>query len=202
MLFHYHYWTPYLEETEKFYKKQGFKVHQRLGKYKGEFQSFNPPLDWDDFRSKVILFRIIEMKKGLVNITFGMGKRVKFDHIGFLLSKEEHDQVCLNAQALNWGVKITERRTFITTPYGFLIELQTHTDVIELEDRTFIKRLKILTKKKGLENDLEKLFGTPIESVASMGGEKVTIREAVIEGLPDRKTTDPNEVTLLNEVGI
>ncbi|MDQ1145960.1 hypothetical protein QE429_002787 [Bacillus sp. SORGH_AS 510] len=75
MLFHYHFWTPNLEEMENFYLNQGFRVSQRLGKYKGEFQSFNPPLSWDEFREQGVLFRIIEMKKGNVNISFGFGKR-------------------------------------------------------------------------------------------------------------------------------
>ncbi|MCP3740299.1 hypothetical protein [Rossellomorea sp. BNER] len=202
MLFHYHYWTPYLEETEKFYEKQGFKVYQRIGKYQGEFHSFDPPLDWNDFRNKEILFRIIEMKKGLVNITFGMGKRVKFDHIGFLVSKGEHDQVCKKAEALNWEVKINERRTFITTPYGFLVELQTHKDVVDLKRLASIKRLKIMTKRKGLEDDLITLFGTPLGSIASSVGEKMGLEEVVIEGLFDSKAIDPNGVTLLKEEGI
>lgn len=52
LLFHYHFWTPYVEETEKFYIENGFRVSLRTGKYKGDFQTFNPPLMWDDFREK------------------------------------------------------------------------------------------------------------------------------------------------------
>ncbi|MDL5376130.1 hypothetical protein ACNOIU_08090 [Exiguobacterium mexicanum] len=63
MLFHYHMWTPFVEETERFYKQLGFQVTQRIGKHDGDFTAFNPPLDWDDFRHQHILFRIIEMKK-------------------------------------------------------------------------------------------------------------------------------------------
>ncbi len=37
MLFHYHYWTPYLEHMENHYLKLGFRVHQRIGKLDGEF---------------------------------------------------------------------------------------------------------------------------------------------------------------------
>ncbi|GGB69819.1 hypothetical protein GCM10007199_40060 [Fictibacillus barbaricus] len=50
MLFHYHFWTPFVEETEKFYENNGFRISQRIGKYQGDFQMFNPPLKWDDFR--------------------------------------------------------------------------------------------------------------------------------------------------------
>jgi len=38
MLFHYHFWTPYVEETEKFYEDNGFRISQRIGKYQGDFQ--------------------------------------------------------------------------------------------------------------------------------------------------------------------
>lgn len=33
MLFHYHHWTPYIEQTEAFYVRLGFRVSQRIGKY-------------------------------------------------------------------------------------------------------------------------------------------------------------------------
>lgn len=43
MLFHYHFWTPYVEETEKFYVDNGFRISQRIGRYQGEFQNFTHP---------------------------------------------------------------------------------------------------------------------------------------------------------------
>lgn len=64
MLFHYHFWTLYVEETEKFYVKNSFRVSLRMGKDEGEFHTFNPPLTWDDFRHQAIQFRIIELGKG------------------------------------------------------------------------------------------------------------------------------------------
>ncbi|PTY82912.1 hypothetical protein B5V90_18615, partial [Heyndrickxia sporothermodurans] len=79
MLFHYHFWTPYVEETEKFYEDNGFRISQRIGRYQGEFQEFNPPLKWEDLREKNILFRLIEARKGTINITSGYGKRIMFD---------------------------------------------------------------------------------------------------------------------------
>lgn len=88
LLFHYHFWTPHLEETEKFYVENGFRTSLRTGKYQGEYQTFNPPLEWDDFRNKPITFRIIEVRRGAMNITFGFGKKVMFDHIGFLVTKK------------------------------------------------------------------------------------------------------------------
>ena len=104
MLFHYHFWTPYVEETEKFYLENGFRISQRIGRYNGDFQAFNPPLTWDDFREKKILFRIIEARKGAVNITFGFGKKIIFDHIGFLVSEEEQGEICEKAANISWEV--------------------------------------------------------------------------------------------------
>lgn len=198
MLFHYHFWTPYVEETEKFYKGIGFKVSLRTGKYGGNFQTLNPPLTWNDFREKNILFRIIEMRKGTINITFGYGKKIMFDHIGFLVSTEEHNQICDNARKMNWEVKIGERRTFISTPYEFKIELQTNADVIDtMTDNVKIKELQMVTKIKGLENDLSLLFSKPIDNISSVVGDKVTIREAEIKGFLS-SNVDPNGVRIIN----
>ncbi|MBY6036916.1 hypothetical protein KUV80_09635 [Fictibacillus nanhaiensis] len=198
MLFHYHFWTPYVEETEKFYKDHGFRVSLRIGKCEGEFQPFNPPLTWDDFREKNILFRIIEVRKGKVNITFGYGKKPMFDHIGLLVSIEEHNKICDNAKKMKWEVKVAERRTFITTPYKFRIELQTHSDVIDTTtDITEIEELKMVTKIKGLEDDLSILFSQPVKTISSEVGDEVTIKEAVIRGLSPIKV-DPNGVRIVS----
>jgi hypothetical protein len=199
MLFHYHFWTPYLEETEKFYKDNGFRVSQRLGKYEGDFQTFNPPLSWNDFRDKNILFRIIETRKGAVNITFGYGKKIMFDHIGFFVSLGEHNKICENAITKKWLVNKGEKRTFITTPYGFRIELQINADVMDAAtDIAEIKELTIVTKVRGLENDLSILFGKPVINLSSVAGEKVTIKQGIIKGMLSTDMVDPNGVRILN----
>lgn len=201
MLFHYHFWTPYVEETERFYEENGFRVSLRMGKYKGNFQMFNPPLTWNDLRTKHILFRIVEMRKGAVNITFGYGKKIKFDHIGFLVSKTEHNELCDNAKKMNWQVNIGERRTFITTSYDFKIELQTNTDLIDsMADHVKINKLKIATKTKGLEDDLSILFRQPVHNINSVVGDEVTIKEAVIKGFLSSNISDPNGVRIFDHV--
>ncbi|MDX5486552.1 hypothetical protein [Bacillus pumilus] len=45
----------------------GFEVKARFTKD----GSFHPPLIWDDFREEQPTFRIVEMRKGQINITFG-----------------------------------------------------------------------------------------------------------------------------------
>nr|WP_312886297.1 hypothetical protein [Bacillus sp. NTK034] len=188
-----------MEETEKFYVNNGFRIYQRIGKYQGDFQKFDPPLVWDDFRKKNILFRIIEARKGSINITFGYGKKIIFDHIGFLVSEMEQELICLNADNMNWTVDRGERRTFITTPYSFRIELQTKKDIVDsMTDNIKIEELRLETKKKGLEDDLSVLFGKPVSSIKSVIGGTVTIREADLKGFSTKPLVDPNGVRILN----
>ncbi|WP_251551095.1 hypothetical protein [Neobacillus muris] len=198
MLFHYHFWTPFVEETEKFYVDHGFRISQRIGKYQGDFQTFNPPLKWDDFREKKILFRIIEARKGAINITFGYGKRISFDHIGFLVSKTEQSEICENAAKMNWVVDQGERRTFIATPYHFRIELQTNKDAVDsLTAPINIQELLLTTKSTGLEKDLSLLFGHPVHTIKSVVGDVVTIKEAVFNDSFAEDLVDPNGVRIL-----
>lgn len=201
MLFHYHFWTPYVQETEKFYVDNGFRTFQRVGKYDGDFQTFNPPLTWNDFREKNILFRIVEVRKGNINITFGYGKKIMFDHIGFLVSEKEQNEICETAERMNWVVNSGERRTFINTPYKFRIELQTNTDVIDsTTDNIIIKALKLETKQTGLENDLSILFSKSVNNIISEVGNEVTIKEAVMNGPLSSNIVDPNGVRIINSI--
>ncbi|GGD14660.1 hypothetical protein [Pontibacillus salipaludis] len=142
-LFHYHWWTPQLEEMENFYKELGFATTLRVGNYQGEMQSFNPPLEWDDFRDREVTFRIIEMVKGQTNITFGYGKRNRFDHVGILVDEEEYREIIHNAENLNLNINEGERRTFISTPWKFRIELQTRREVVEEEETTIIHTMEL-----------------------------------------------------------
>ena len=101
----------------------------------------------------------IVIEKGNVNITFGYGKKIMFDHIGFLVSEKEQNMICENAERMNWEVNRGERRTFITTPYKFRIELQTNTDVIDsMTSNIKIKELKLDIKKKLLRLIEKKLI--------------------------------------------
>lgn len=132
-----------LEEMENFYKKLGFVTTLRVGNDKGEMQSFNPPLEWDDFRDREVTFRIIEMVKGQTNITFGYGKRNRFDHIGILVNEAEYRDIVHNAENLNLKVDEGERRTFISTPWKIRIELQRRREVVEEEETTIIHTMEM-----------------------------------------------------------
>ncbi|MEN1936329.1 hypothetical protein AAIE21_12155 [Paenibacillus sp. 102] len=197
MLFHYHFWTPHLEEMENFYQNCGFRISTRIGKYNGEFQQFDPPLTWDDFRDKQILFRIIEARKGKINITFGYGKKITFDHIGFLVSKGECKTICKQAEKLQWKVNSGERRTFIFTPYGFRIELQTNFDAIDdSESVEELQKIVMTTKQTGLEQDLSFLFQKEIKSIETIRDNKTILKHVYLNSFYQRKQTDPNGVEI------
>lgn len=201
MLFHYHFWTPYVEETERFYIENGFRVSLRAGNVQGKIQRFDPPLTWDDFREREIKFRIIEVRKGAVNITFGYGKKVMFDHIGFLVKQEEHDVICQKAAGLKWKTSVGERRTFIGTPYGFRIELQAHSGAIDqTDDFTHIEAIELTVKKEGLKEDLASLFNEFPAQIRTDLGNRVTLTKALIKGVPSSYKIDPNGVQLIGSV--
>jgi hypothetical protein len=142
-LFHYHYWTDKVKAMEHFYQQLGYQTVLRVGNLDGEMQTFNPPLTWDDFKEKEIAFRIIEMVKGQTNVTFGQGKRDRFDHIGVLVNEEEYSGIVGRAAELGWAVNEGERRTFISTPWKCRIELQRRSDVVAEEQHTVIRQMKI-----------------------------------------------------------
>lgn len=200
MLFHYHFWTPNLEETEKFYIENGFRISLRLGKYQGDYQTFNPPLEWNDFREKDITFRIIEARKGAINITFGFGNRVMFDHIGFLANPKEPDVICNEARKISWKVRTNNRRTFISTPYGFRIELQSNMDAIDgTTDIARIEELELFVNNKEFEKDFSQLFNKKADNIHTVIGKTSTINKAVMSGILISNKIDPNGVSVIKK---
>ncbi len=133
-LFHYHYWTDQVEQTEHFYAANGFHVTGRFAKGEEGMITYHPPLTWDDFRADHPSFRIIETVKGKINVTFGAGKKPMFDHIGFLVTGDEHEALCKSAKENGWKVSVGDRRTFIGTPLGLRIELQKDSGKVHDED--------------------------------------------------------------------
>ena len=197
MLFHFHVWTPHVEETEKFYASLGFQVTQRIGKKDREFKSFDPPLNWDDFRDQSIQFRIIEMKRGATNITFGYGKKVMFDHIGFLVSKEEKVNVLERAAQMGLMVQSNERRTFIHTPYGFRIELQEHLDAVESRTENRILQFGMETKRNGLEEVLRQLFGRPVSEIIVSESNHTMLTHVNLVSDRALRVNDPNGIQVI-----
>lgn len=193
-LFHYHHWTDRVEETENFYVRQGFSVKGRFGKEK----TYHPPLGWDDFRRENPQLRIIEMRKGEVNVTFGQGKKPMFDHIGYLVSKQEHDEICSRARKLGWNVNSNNRRTFVGTPFRLRIELQQREAIVGGKNDT-IQSMDISVKTTSGIEKLPKLFGEPLRELHFNQGEQIELNRVVIKGIENRTVTDPQGVHLVFE---
>lgn len=194
-IFHYHHWTNYVEETEKFYIQNGFHVTGRFAKGKNGIITYHPPLNWEDFRKENPQFRIIEMRKGKVNVTFGGGKMPMFDHIGYLVTKKEHDEICRCASHLGWNVNKGDRRTFIGTPSRFRIELQQHNDVIE-DGKEQIISMDISVKDLNDVQGFAKLLGENISELHFTSGEVPTLKKVTISGEENCSIIDPNGVTI------
>ncbi|WP_347319579.1 hypothetical protein [Rossellomorea sp. RS05] len=158
-LFHYHWWTDKIEEMEQWYTHAGFQTKLRIGRHRGEMEEFNPPLTWEEFRNEGIRFRIIEMVKGQVNVTFGQGKRDQFDHIGFLVSDEEYDRVIGQAVRVGWEIRKGERRTFLATPWRFRVELQRRSDAVEQDTLPSVHKMTIEINDFTNLSDLAEVLG-------------------------------------------
>ncbi|MFL0451625.1 hypothetical protein [Bacillus altitudinis] len=193
-LFHYHYWTPFVEETEKAYTSLGFEVKERFAKE----GSFPPPQTWDDFREKKPSFRIIEMRKGQINITFGYSKKVLFDHIGFLVTDDEYDQLLVQAQKRNWAIQTGERRTFLSTPMRLRLELQRRTDVIETGEEA-IAEMTIAVPDLTHTPAVDQLLDGLTQPIHWKKGERLSLLEVKMIDSHGMNTTDPNGVHILKQ---
>lgn len=98
-----------------------------------------------------------------MNITFGQGKRDRFDHIGFLVDDREHDEVLKNAALLGWRVDEGERRTFISNPWRFRVELQRRKGAVRSEAYPSLARLKLNIDRPGRLSALAELLGAKAE---------------------------------------
>ncbi|WP_281237365.1 hypothetical protein P5654_013415 [Bacillus safensis] len=193
-LFHYHYWTPFVEETEQAYRSLGFEVKGRFTKD----GSFHPPLTWEDFREEQPTFRIIEMRKGQINITFGCSKKVLFDHIGFLVSDEEYDQLLAQAKELNWPIQAGERRTFLSTPLRLRLELQRRTDVIETGTDA-LHAMTIAVPDLSQTPKVDQLLSPLHQPIHWQKGEQLSLLNVVMTDDDGVDTTDPNGVHIVNQ---
>ncbi|MGO0060597.1 hypothetical protein ACTID9_11410 [Brevibacillus fluminis] len=197
-LFHYHHWTPAVEETENFYRDRGFHVTLRTGKANGAFQRFDPPLAWADFREQGVMFRIIEMVRGQINVTFGFGKKNRFDHIGFLVTEGARAAICARAEAWGWEVERGERRTFVYTPYRFKVELQTRPDAVDAADGTEIAQMVMGHKEVDVPDRLRQLLDDPLEQLSFVTSGQTGIIEVMLSGAEAVSGVDPCGVRLVD----
>lgn len=181
-----------MEETERFYKAKGFRVAGRFGKNR----TFHPPLEWEDFRDQAPFLRIVEVRRGQVNITFGQGSKTMFDHIGWLVSKTEHDEICGRARKLGWNVNTNERRTFIGTPIRLRMELQQNMNAID-EGGCELRSLDVAVKNPRAAVKLPELLGRPLPELSFQEGKQLKLLQATLKDpISGQDAEDPNGVKL------
>ena len=86
----------------------------------------------------------------------------------------EHDEVLKNASLLGWRVDEGERRTFISTPWRFRVELQRRKEAVRSEAFPSLARLELNIDRPGRLSALAELLGAEAEDK----GETCLIRTA------------------------
>ncbi|WP_240794258.1 hypothetical protein [Bacillus sp. BHET2] len=101
---------------------------------------------------------------------------------------------------MNWKISSNERRTFIGSPYGFRIELQSNVDTIDgTPALAKIEEIDLVVKEGDVEKDLSQLFNKQMNQIHSVKGGAATIKKAVMSGILTSKKTDPNGVFIVRE---
>lgn len=138
------------------------------------------------------------MRKGQINITFGYSKKVLFDHIGFLVSDEEYDQLLAQAKELNWPIQAGERRTFLSTPLRLRLELQRRTDVIETgTDAAHAMTIAVpdLSQTPKVDQSLSPLH----QPIHWQKGERLSLLDVNMTNVDEMNTIDPNGVHIVKQ---
>lgn len=125
-LFHLHYHVPDVDYAERSLAKRGFPVRSRFVRVDDELVSFGPAEDLpDEFR-----FRLQDSQRGYANVTLTSGKEVYFEHFGLVTA--DFEAVVDRAMSAEWYVlNVDQPRTFLTTPWGFRIELHRTGDRVD-----------------------------------------------------------------------
>lgn len=118
-----------------------------------------------------------------------------FDHIGFLVTKEEHDEICSRASKLGWHVDKGARRTFIGTPIRLRIELQQRDDAVG-EGRDCITSMFISVKDLNDVKDFSALLGEQDAELQFIKANELALKEVFMKGQKNSIVTDPNGVKI------
>ncbi|WP_044639815.1 hypothetical protein [Risungbinella massiliensis] len=198
-LFHYHHWLTELEEMETFYRELGFVVQLRLGRKKGgSWESIDPTLSWEEIKEQKILFRIIEMRRGVLNVTFGFGKETKFDHIGFLVGTSEKEKICQKASSFGWKIDDSrETRTFLQLPNDFRVELQEDPSYVGEDPLPKLTELAITLPEIEQVEQMRELFSVPELEIEV--GEEILLERVLLDDRDDYYLVDPTGVFIVGK---
>lgn len=124
-LFHLHFAVPDVPEAERTLADLGLPPYRRFGRVDGE----SVALDADDPVPDGFRLRLQNAQRGAVNVTLAPGSRLQFDHFGVAVSDLE--AVVERAEAAGWSTRDSGgRRTFLTTPWRFRVEIVGETSAV------------------------------------------------------------------------
>nr|WGD97976.1 hypothetical protein P5627_01005 [Bacillus safensis] len=138
------------------------------------------------------------MRKGQINITFGYSKKVLFDHIGFLVSDEEYDQLLAQAKKLNLPIQAGERRTFLSTPLRLRLELQRRTDVIE-NGNDALHAMTIAVPDLSQTPKVDQLLSPLNQPIHWQKGERLSLLDVNMTNVDEMNTIDPNGIHIVKQ---
>ncbi|WP_022794390.1 hypothetical protein [Marinococcus halotolerans] len=195
-LFHYHFWTTEIEETEAFYSTHGFEVVGRFALENYRIKRYDPPLAWDNFRDKGLTFRMIEMSLGQVRVTFGAGRMNTFGYFGYRVNREEHAGILRRAKEHGWGITKKERRTFLQPSTGPKIQLD-RAEELPIGGKEELESVLITSPEPYDSNDWQTVLGAEALVPAWQEKRAFELEKVVIQGAEKMETVqDPNGVYL------
>lgn len=183
-VFHLHYQTPHVSYAASVLAAHGITPTAQFGTVSGEsvslFPNETPPEDFT--------LRLQTNRGGTADVTLAPGPRLAFDHFGVVV--EDVSEVVERAAEHGWNVVENERRTFLTTPWGFRIELQdAESEVVsELGDRDTCSFTEIslsvpVEVRETVERGIRAIVGDISNlRIAPVRGPKPAVREAFLSG--------------------
>jgi hypothetical protein len=125
-LFHLHFNTPDVAGAGDRLDRAGVPLQRRFGSVRGEGRTLEP----DSTEPSRFRLEYQVHQYGFVIITLAPGKFLYFSHFGLIV--DEAEKFSERADAHGWTVDSNERSTFVTTSWGFRVEL--HSSTAEVVD--------------------------------------------------------------------
>ena len=125
-LFHLHYNVPDVTDAERALADRDLPLQRRFGQDRGESVGLAP----DDAEPEGFRLRLQTHQRGYANVTLAPGRELRFDHLG--LCTGEFDAILARAEQREWSIRDPGgRRPFVTTPWGFRVELHRDGSAVE-----------------------------------------------------------------------